>query len=72
MDYTGIGIIVDYRYLQGPLTGRRYRRRFENVASFSKWAEQYDNPGIVEILNSRVVDSDRVYWDDRWVAEKAD
>ena len=66
-----VGVIVDYKYLIGSNTGKIYRRRFENVASFAKWAEEYDNPGIVEIINTKVVDSRRVYWDDRWVAEKA-
>ena len=55
MDYAGIGIIVDYKYLIGPDAGKRYKRRFETVTDFSKWAEEYDNTGIVEILNTKIV-----------------
>lgn len=65
-----VGVIVDYKYLVGPNTGKRYKRRFETVAAFVAWAAEYDTPGLVEILNSKVVDSERVYWDDRWIAAK--
>ena len=66
----GIGIIVDYKYLVGKNVGKVYRRRFETVASFAAWAAEYETPGFVEIINSKVRTSDRLYWDDRWVAVK--
>ena len=66
-----IGVIVDYKYLIGANVGKIYRRRFENVASFAVWAKEYDNSRIVEIINTKVVDSKMVYWNDRWVAAKA-
>ena len=71
MDYSGIGIICDYKYLKGPNAGKSYRQRFETVGAFAVWARQYDSTGMVEILNTKVVDSEKVYWDDRWVAVKA-
>ncbi len=71
METNGLGIIVDYKYVKGERTGQIYRKRFDNIDRFVRWCEEYDNPGIVKIINSKVVDEKRVYWDDRWVENAA-
>lgn len=62
-----VGIIVVYKYLVGSKAGKIYKKRFETPAAFAEWDAEYETPGFVEIINSKVVTSDMVYWDDRWV-----
>ena len=66
-----VGIIAVYKVLTGANAGKSYRTRFESVGAFAVWAREYEATGRVELLNTKVVTSDRVWWDDRWVAEKA-
>ena len=66
-----VGIIAVYKVLVGENAGKSYKTRFENVGAFVKWDQEYEMTGKVELLNTKVVTSDRVWWDDRWVAAKA-
>ena len=67
-----IGIIAVYKVLVGSNAGKIYRTRFENVGAFAAWSREYEyETRRIEILNTKVVTSDRVWWDDRWVAAKA-
>ena len=62
-----IGIIAVYKVLIGPNAGKIYKTRFETIAGFVAWDREYEMTGKVELLNTKVVDSERVYWDDRWI-----
>ena len=66
-----VGIIAVYKVLSGTNAGKIYRTRFESVGAFVAWAKEYEATGRVELINTKVVTSDRVWWDDRWVAAKA-
>lgn len=66
-----VGVIVDYKYLDGPSAGKIYKRRFETVGAFVSWNAECGIPGLVKILNTKIVAPEMVYWDDRWTAEKA-
>ena len=65
-----VGIIAVYKVLVGENAGKSYRTRFENVGAFAAWAREYEATGRVELINTKVVASDMVYWDDRWIAAK--
>lgn len=66
-----VGIIAVYKVLIGENAGKSYRTRFESVGAFAAWAKEYEATGKVKLINTKVVTSDRVWWDDRWVAAKA-
>lgn len=66
-----VGVIVDYKCLIGPKTGKIYRRRFEKVTDFAVWATEHNASGLVQILNAKMVTLEMLYWNNRWIAAKA-